>query len=155
MARNAASAVVALAFVTWPLIARAVDPGDFQGRWTVTRMVGAADVGTAEDFHKLPGSTVIWDASRVVDADGTCRIVHASVAPVPTDELQHSIWGGQTIAGLMLPKTVIAKAFGKSATPVFDGGGKDCARAVMLNYNQLLLMFENGYLYLLDRKSER
>ena len=135
--------------------AYAFSPNDFFGNWKVTRMVGASDVGTGEDFHKLLGTTLTWSGNAVRDADGVCAIVHPTVSLIPTDALQHGIWGGQTIADLNLPKTTIARAFGKTETPVFDDGGKGCARAVMLNHNQLLLMFGNGYLYLLDRDARK
>ena len=131
--------------------AYAVTPADFQGHWVVTRMVGASDVGTDADYHKLLHTRVDWQANEVTDADGTCHIVRASVASVPTDTLQHGLWGGQTIAGLRLSKVVIARSFGPVSTPVFDDGGKGCARAVMLSTHQLLLPFSNGYLYLLER----
>ena len=123
---------------------------DFQGSWRVARMVGASDVGTKDDFRKLLGTRVEWSADAVEDADGTCRIVHPAVSFLTTDALQHDLWGGQTVAGLDLPKTEIAKTFG-TTTPVFDDGGKGCARAIMLSPNRLLLMFANGYLYLLER----
>ncbi len=103
-------------------------------------MVGASDVGTGQDFHKLLGTTVEWGKDAVRDADGVCRILHATVSPVPTDTLQHDVWGGQTISRLDLPKTTIGHAFGRTETPVFDDGGKGCAPGVMLNRGQVLLM---------------
>ncbi len=134
--------------------AYAAMPADFEGRWTVVRMVGASEVGTGDDYHKLLGTTVDWGSDMVSDADGACRIVHATVAPMSNDTLQHDVWGGQTIAGLALPKTLAARAFGRTETPVFDDGGKGCARAVMLDAHQLLLPFGNGYVYLLNRVVE-
>ncbi len=148
-------ALYIVAALATPQACRAATPADFQGHWIVARMVGAADAGTGDDYRTLLRTKVVWGANQVTDADGTCDIVHASVAPVPTDTLQHDIWGGQTIAGLTLPKTVIAHSFGATRTPVFDDGGKGCARAVMLSTHQLLLMFGNGYLYVLDRDSAK
>ncbi len=135
--------------------ARAATPADFRGSWVVSRMVGASDAATGGDFHKLLRTRVDWGADAVKDADGTCGISHAAVTNVSTDALQHDIWGGQTIARLILPKTVIARSFGAKETPVFDDGGKGCASAVMLSTRQLLLMFTNGYLYVLDRHGGR
>ncbi len=132
-------------------VANAATPADFEGRWTVTRMVGASNAGTGDDYHALLGTTVEWRADRVKDADGDCRVAHPTVAPIPNDTLQHDVWGGQTINGLTLSKMIIAHAFGPTKTPVFNDGGKGCARAVLLNQNQLLLPFSNGYVYLLDR----
>jgi hypothetical protein len=130
-------------------------PTEFQGRWRVAWMVGASDIGTIADFHKLLGTTVEWTATTVKDADGTCQLPHAGVSPVKRNELEHDLRGGQTIAGLMLSRTDVARTFGKPETPVFDDGGRDCARAVMLDRDRLLLMFENGYLYVLTRISAR
>ncbi len=136
-----------------PLPADAQTPDAFQGTWLVRRMVGASDAGTAADYRKLLGTKLHWTATDVTDADGVCKIVHATVAPVANDILEHSIWGGQTIAGLALPKSEIAAAFGKRQTPVYDDGGKECAYAVMLRQDRILFMFRNGYLYLLEKLS--
>ena len=141
----------ALALACLPVPALAYSPSDFEGQWRVSRMVGASDAGPGQDFHKLLGTNVTWGKDAVQDANGVCRLVHPTVSPLPNDSLQHDLWGGQTIGGLDLPKTAIAHAFGRNETPVFDDGGKGCARAVMLKQGQMLLMFSNGYLYLLDR----
>ena len=134
-----------------PMPAHALTPDAFQGTWLVKRMVGASNVGTNADYRKVLGTRVEWNAAQVKDADGVCEIVHATVAPISNDILEHSIWGGQTIAGLSLPRSETASAFGKSQTPVYDDGGKQCASAVMLKPNRILFVFRNGYLYLLER----
>ena len=115
-------------------------------------MVGATDVHTGTDNPKTPlGTTVTWTDKQVVDIDGTCQIVRASVTPVSIDTLEHSVWGGQPVGGLELPKTTIAKIFRRTTIPIFDDGGKQCSQAVALSMNRILLMFQNGYLYVLDR----
>ena len=133
--------------------ARATTPADFQGRWVVSRMVGASDVsGSAADYHALLGTKLVWTNTTVTSADGVCQIVRARITPVSNDTLQHSLWGGQTIKGLTLPKNEIATAFGKEETPVYEDGGKGCATgAVLLDRDHLLFMFDNGYLYVLER----
>ena len=68
---------------------------DFQGGWRVSRMVGASDVGTKEDFRKLLGTGVEWGPHAVKDADGTCAIVHPTISLLTVDALQHDVWAAR------------------------------------------------------------
>lgn len=135
-------------------VAAAQSISAFWGDWKVTRVVGGAEVHKATDNDRAPLGTIVhWTPTQITDVDGNCKLPNGKVTVVPNDTLEHDVWGNQPIVSLMLSKTLIAKAFGKAQTPMFDDGDKGCAEAVMLNQNQLLLMFRNRYLYLLDRKS--
>ena len=134
-----------------PTLGRAVTTQDFQGRWVVRRDVGSSDVLANTNPRTMWGTKVVWTAGKVTDAEGECKFVAPMVKPVPNKMLEHYLWAGQKITGLELSKAQIAAAFGKTATPVFDDGGRHCAPAVLLNPKQMLLIFSNGYIYLLDR----
>ncbi len=114
-------------------------------------MVGSSDVVGNVDYHAALGTKVIWSDTTVVSAHDTCQIVHPTLTAIPNDDLEHGIWGGQTISGLILPKKVIRAAFGKANTLVYDGGGIGCVDAVMLDINHMVFGFGNGYLYMLTR----
>ncbi len=116
-------------------------------------MVGAADVHSGADNPTTPLHTVVrWTKTEVEDIDGICKIVRPTLRMVTRDELQHDVWGGQSVGGLILPKAVVAATFKTTETPVFDDGDVRCSQAVMLSSKQMLLMFNNGYLYVLDRE---
>jgi len=124
---------------------------DFTGIWRVGKVLGASEGGlTADDPKKLIGKMVHWSAVEVQSPEGTCHLRGPTVLPIENRLLETSVWGGQTIADLDLPEQSLAKAFGKTATPVFqDDSG--CANAVMLDRNHLASGFSNGWIYRLDR----
>ena len=126
-------------------------PADFQGHWRVTRMVGVAEVTNDADYHTLLGTTVEWTATTIIDADGTCALPSPHVVLMTNEFIQDNLWGRELIAGLDLPKALIARAFGRTRTPVFDDGDKGCAGAILLDHDHLLMGFQNGYLYELRR----
>ena len=126
-------------------------PADFQGHWRVTRMVGVAEVTSDADYHTLLGTTLEWTATTVTDTDGICVLPPPRVVLMTNELIQDFLWGHETIAALDLPKALIARAFGRTQTPVFDDGYKGCAGAILLDHDHLLMQFHNGYLYELRR----
>ena len=124
---------------------------DFTGKWRIAKVLGAADGGVSStDPKNLLGKFVRWSEGEVQFPEQTCRLRGPSVSPVENQLLETSIWGGQTIADLELSKASLAKAFGRTTTPVFqDDSG--CANAVMLDHNHLVSGFSSGWIYRLDR----
>ena len=136
-----------------PMQAYAHAPADFQGSWVVKRVVGVSDVVPSTNPRTLLGTKLQWTDAAVTSAEGTCAFDHAAVAPISNEQLQKFLWGGQTIAGLELPKRETNSVFGRKETEVYYDGGKGCVEAVMLSANRVLFMFRNGYIYLLERES--
>ena len=94
---------------------------------------------------------MLWTGTEVMDAEGSRKLVHPTMRVVSYPTLQQDVWAGQTIADLSLPKHEIAAVFNGKDIPIFDDGGTDCPVAVMLNHREILKMFTNGYLCLLER----
>lgn len=129
----------------------AFTPADFVGTWSIRRIVGASDVVGSADPRKLLGTRLEWTPTAVTSAEGTCTFTSAAVQTISNDMLEHFLWGGQRISGLNLPRQEIKSAFGSKQTEVYYDGGKGCVEAVMLNRNHVVFLFQNGYLYLLER----
>ena len=140
--------LIATAFGT---LASAPGPADFGGRWIVSRRVGSAAIGTGADYHAALGTVVTITPSMVTDAEGNCAIVNPRVEQMSNDRLQHDVWGGQTIGGLMLPRRQIESVFGATHTPVYEDDN-DCLGLVMLDRNHALFSFTNAALYELTRQ---
>ncbi len=123
----------------------------FDGTWKIGRVIGAGQGGvTAADPKALLGKTVRWGPAGIVSPDGDCHLRAPTVSLMDNTLLQTSVWGGQLIAELDLPKTDIGKYFGPQQTAIFqDASG--CANGVLLGENHLVEAFANGYIYRLDR----
>ncbi len=133
--------------------ASAFTPDDHAGDWQIERIVGASDVVTAANPRTLLGTRLRLTSTTATSLEDTCHFASGAVQTISNDRLQNFVWGGQKLSGLDLPKRDLAAAFGRTETQVFYDGGKGCIEAVMLDQNHIVFLFQNGYLYLLDRAS--
>lgn len=111
-------------------------------------MVGADQGGAEADYRSLLGKVVHWTATEVRTPGRTCQLQDAKIAEVPNSTLAFD-WGGETIDDLSLSRGDKAKAFGTSSTPVL--GTATCGNGVLIDKDRLLMMLDNGFIYVLNR----
>ena len=97
------------------------------------------------------GTTLSLTSTTATSKEGTCDLTSAAVQTISNERLESFLWGGQKISGLELPARDRTAAFGRSETQVYYDSGKGCVEAVMVNRSRILFLFQNGYIYLLDR----
>ena len=124
---------------------------DFNGAWRIGKVIGASNGGVSDSNPKaMLGKIVNWSDTDVTLPSGECHFRHPEVVLMSNRVLETSIWGGQIAQELDLSKKDINLAFGWDKTPVFqDESG--CANPVLIGHDHLVLAFESGWIYRLDR----
>ena len=153
MMRALVAAVTAAAALTRP--GTLPTPSDFEGRWRVESWIGEDGGGAQADWRKMIGKEALWSSTSVRLPTESCRLTTPRVVLAPNQELEDG-WGRETISDLRLSATLKQAAFGATLTPVFKAGPGSCVDgAVLAGRRNLILMLENGHIYLFRKVLEK
>ena len=126
-------------------------PAGILGKWRIGQWVGESQGGfSGPDPNSLLGKTVDITMTAVHAPGRTCRLEDVAGKVLPNSEIESSIWGGQRIDQLRLPKSAIAGAFGAERTRVIQDKGL-CISAIMIGHDHMIDAFGSGVIYRLDR----
>lgn len=117
------------------------------GKWKVVRIVGHADItGSEKDAKAGLGATVMIAADNISDTyepKALCVPKNPRIVYVDTERTLNHDWG-TTIHDIRLPRGTL-----KARMPYLEAL---CSQAFVINQNEMLYGFGNGFDYLIRRQ---